>query len=197
MDTLVKIFQLPIAILNGFGFFVAGIWLLVIGEWRSVVAGIVISIVAPFFLGLAVLPSMIFGGPGIYFAKRNLTIGLYFFSFLSSIYIAVIITAWCGGVTFYFMQNVPSHAFWPMLIWSYGVATSPWTYMAQRDESIAAFLAAFFTQAAFVVMMISIALGTDLAVAAQIFALVMAVEVFFHVRLIAQAQRMGLLQAEL
>jgi hypothetical protein len=156
MDTLVKIFQLPITILNGFGFFGAGIWLLVIGEWRSVVAGIVISILAPLLLGLAVMPSIIFGGPGIYFAKRGMTIGLYFFSFLSSVYIATIITAWCSGVTFYFMQGAPSRAFWPMLIWSYGVATSPWTYMAQREQSIPSFLAAFFTQAAFIVMMVDL-----------------------------------------
>jgi hypothetical protein len=197
VPTLVSIFQLPIMILNVFGFIGSAIWLLIIGEWRSVVAGIFISIAAPFFLGLAALPSAILGGPGIYFAKRGIAIGVYFFSLLASIYIAALITAWCGGVTFYFLSHVTSHAFWPMLIWSYGVATTPWTYMAQRDGAAASMLAAFFTQVAFIVMMLSIALGASLESSAQIFSVVMMIEVFFYMRLLAEVQRSGLLQFDL
>jgi hypothetical protein len=197
VTALFSIFQLPIMILNVFGFIGSAVWLLVIGEWRSVVAGIFISMPAPFFLGLAALPSAIFGGPGIYFAKRGISIGVYFFSFLASIYIAALITAWCGGITFYFTNHASSRAFWPMLIWSYGVATSPWTYMAQKDESVASMLAAFFAQVAFIVMMLSIALGADLETSAQIFGVVMMIEVFFHMRLLAEMQRSGLLQIDL
>jgi hypothetical protein len=178
-------------VLNLFGFVGSAIWLLIIGEWRSVVAGLFITIAAPFFLGLAILPSLALTGPSVYFAKRGITIGVYFFSFLASIYIAALITAWCGGITFYFLSNVPSHGFWPMLIWSYGVATSPWTYMAQKDDSIGSMLAAFFAQVAFIVMMLSMAFGANLEVGAQVFGVVMAVEVLFHMRLLAEMQRSG------
>jgi hypothetical protein len=197
MGALVAIFQLPIVVLNGLGFIVSGIWLLVIGQWSSVVGGILTALLAPFLLGLAMLPNVPLALAGVYFGKRGLTIALYFFCFLSAVYIAVMITAWCGGVTFNFLRNVPANAFWPMLIWSYGVATSPWTYMAQKDQSEGSFLAAFFTQAAFIVMMVSLALGADLATGAQVFALVMAVEVFFYMRLLAEARRAGMLQADL
>jgi hypothetical protein len=178
-------------VLNLFGFVGSAIWLLIIGEWRSVVAGLFITIAAPFFLGLAMLPSLALTGPSVYFAKRSITIGVYFFSFLASIYIAALITAWCGGITFYFLSNVPSHGFWPMLIWSYGVATSPWTYMAQKDNSIGSMLAAFFAQVAFIVMMLSMAFGANLEIGAQVFGVVMAVEVLFHMRLLAEMQRSG------
>jgi hypothetical protein len=193
MELLVKIFQLPIMLLNFFGFIVAIIWLLVIGQWGSVVAGVFTIFIASFVLGLALLPGMIISAPGIYFANRRITIGIYFFGFLAGVYTYAVITAWCGGVTFYFLRNAPSHAFWPLLIWSYGVATSPWTYMAQREQSIAAFLAAFFAQVGFIMMMI---FGVDLVDSLQIFALVMVVGVFFHMRVLAEAQRAGLLQTD-
>lgn len=197
MQTLFAIFQLPIVILNFFGFVISGVWLLVIGQWGSVVAGLFISMFAPFGLGLTLLPGALIGGPGIYFANRGLTIGVYFFGFLSSVYTYVLITVWCGGLTYYFMRDAPSHAFWPMLIWSYGVATSPWSYMAQKDQAIPSFLAAFFAQVAYIIMMACVAFGVDLADGIQVFALVMMVGVFFHMRFLAEAQRMGSLDTDL
>jgi hypothetical protein len=194
MGTLVAIFQIPIVILNIFGFIGAAIWLLVIGQWTSVIAGIAISIAAPFFLGLALLPTMILAVPSVRFAERGFTIGLYFFTFLSSVYVALLITGWSGAITFYFLKDAPSYAFWPLLIWSYGVATSPWTYMAQRDDGVASVMAAFFAQAAYVVMMIAIIFGADLTSAAQIFSLVMMIEVVCHMRLLAEMKRAGAMQ---
>jgi hypothetical protein len=193
MQTIVAVFQLPILILNSLGFIVSGLWLLILGEWRSVLAGLVISFAASFFLGLALLPTAALLAPSAFFAKRGITIALYFFCFLSSIYTVALITAWCGAVTLYFLNEATRQAFWPLLIWSYGVATSPWTYMAQRDSGGASIMAAFFTQVAFIVMMVGIALGADLKSATQIFAAVMVVAVVFQMRLVAEVQRAGLL----
>jgi len=191
MGILITIFQLPIIILNFFGFIIAGIWLLVIGQWSSVIAGILTVIAASFLLSIALLPGMIIGAPGVYFANRRVTIGVYFFGFLASVYTYAVITVWCGGVTIYFLRDAPSHAFWPLLVWSYGIATSPWTYMAQKEQSVTAFLAAFFTQAAFIVMMVCVALGLDLLSAMQVFVLVIAAGVIFHMRVLAEAHRSG------
>lgn len=197
VQTLGKLFQLPIMFLNGFGVIGAVIWLLVIGEWRWVLAGIGTMIFAPFLLGLAMLPSVALGAPAIFFARRRITIGVYFFSFLSSIYIYGLISAWCGGVTLYFMRETNPHNYWPLLVWSYCVATSPWTYMAQKDdESIASFVAAFFAQVAFIVMMVVVAFGAELSAGVQVFTLVMMVGIFFHMRLLAEVNRMGLLHAD-
>jgi hypothetical protein len=151
-------------ILNVCGFIGSGIWLLVIGQWRSVVAGILVCVIAKFVISLALLPSVALGAPGIYFAKRRITIGVYFFGLLSSIYTYVLITAWCAGVTFYFLTDAPAGAFWPLLIWAYGVATAPWT------------------------------LGLSLSAAAEVFAVVMAIGVTTHMRMLAEAKRAGLLE---
>jgi len=197
VKALIAIFQLPIMLLNVFGTIGAVIWLLVIGEWRWVVAGILTMMFAPFMLGLAILPSIALGAPGIYFVKRRITILLYFFSLLSSIYIYGLISAWSGGVAYYFMRDAHGQSFWPFLVWSYCVATVPWTYMAQREsDSIASTLAAFFAQVAFIVLMIVVAFSGDLAAGVQVFSLVMLVGIFFHMRLLAEANRMGLLHAD-
>lgn len=189
MKTLIAVFQLPIVLLNSLGFIISAIWLLVIGQWGSVVAGIVIAMVAPTLLAFAVLPGVLLAGPAVYFGNKGLTIGVYFFGFLASIFIYVLITTWCGGVTFYFLRDIPSNAFWPALIWSYGVATSPWSYMAQRDQSPTAFLAAFFAQIGFVVAISFVALGGAIHDGFQVFSLVMMVGVVFHMRLLAEAYR--------
>jgi len=126
VQTFVTVFQLPIMFLNMFGTIDAVIWLLVVGEWRWVIAGILTIIFAPFLLGLVLLPGLALSAPAVFCAKRRIMIGVYFFSFLSSIYNYGVIAAWCGGVTYYFMREVNSHSFWPLLIWSYCVATSPW-----------------------------------------------------------------------
>jgi hypothetical protein len=140
------------------------------------------------------MPGLALGAPGIYFAKRRVTIGVYLFGLLSNIYIYILITAWCGAVTFYFLHEASAGAFWPLLIWAYGVATAPWTYMAQKDQSPAAFVAVFYMQVAYIVMMATIALGVSIHGAINIFGIVMAVGVITQMRLLAEANRLGLLQ---
>jgi hypothetical protein len=195
MGALFAVFQLPIMLLNAFGVIVSGAWLLAIGEWRPVIIGVITAIFAPMLLRLALLPGTLFAASGAYFAQKGVTIGIYFIGLLSSIYIYVLIAAWCGGIIFYFMQNPAPGAFWPLLIWSYGIATSPWSYLAQR-EGVAALLAAFFAQAGFIVLMVAVALGADLNDAFQVFALVLIVGVFFHMRTLAQAYRAGLFETK-
>lgn len=189
MEVLLNIFQLPIIVLNVFGFLVSIVWLLVVGQWTAVLSGLVIVMCATFVLGFALLPTMLIAAPGIYFAKRKVTIGVYLFGFLASVYVYAIVAAWCSSVTFYYLGSAPRHAFWPLLLWSYGIATSPWTYMAQKDPAPNSVLVGFFAQVAYIVMMVSIVLGADLASATQIFMLVTAVGVFFHMRLLAEMQR--------
>ena len=195
MGVLIRIFQLPIVFLNVFGLVGAFIWLLVIGEWKAVLIGVALMISAPFFLGLALLPTLLLAMPLEFFARRGFSIGVYLFSFLTGVYVCALITAWSAGVTFNFLHSTTGKVFWPMLIWSYCVVTSPWTYMAQKDGSDASVLTAFFIQAAFIVMMIALAFGADLKAGSQIFTLVMIVGIFFHMRFVAEVIRAGILRA--
>jgi hypothetical protein len=193
MSALLAIFQIPIFLLNFFGFIGSAVWLLLIGEWRSVVIGVIISMVAPTLLGLALFPGIALAAPATYFAKKGLTIGVYGAGLLASMYTYALIGAWCGTITYYYLDDAAAKAFWPLLIWSYGVATAPWSYLAQRDQAVPSLLAAFFAQAGFIVVMAAVALGVSLNGAFQLFSLVMIVGIIFHMRILAEARREGLL----
>lgn len=187
-------FQLPIVFLNIFGSLGAFIWLLVIGEWRAVVAGIVIAVVSPFLLGLVLLLGAVIGMPAISFARRGATVGLYFFSFLASAYTYSVMVGWCIGVAHYFLDSAGSRNYWPLAIWSYSVATAPWTYMAQQDRgAIASIMAAFFVQAAYVVMLFCLAVGLDVGAASQAFIVVMIIGVVAHMKMLAELNQAGVL----
>jgi hypothetical protein len=197
MGLLFNIFQVPILILNFFGFFVSGIWLLVIGQWRMVVAGFLSIVVANFAIGIALLPGAILAGPAVYMAKKRITIGLYFFGFLSAIYTYTVITAWCGAVTFTLLRDAPSGALWPLLIWAYGITTAPWTLMARREGSITALLAGLMVQVAYIVMMGAIALfGVDLVGGMNAFTGVIAIGVILHMRMLVDMRRAGMLEMD-
>jgi hypothetical protein len=58
------------------------------------------------------------------------------------------------------------------------------------------FLAAFFTQVGFIIIMVVVALGVRLNDALQFFALAMIAGIFFHMRFLAEARREGLLQGD-
>jgi hypothetical protein len=183
-------------ILNSIGFLGSLVWLLIVGQWKAVGLGLLITVFAPFLLGFAVLPGMIFAAPGAYFANRKNTIGTYFFGFLSALYIFFVIGVWCSGIAYYFLHDAPRNAFWPLLLWSYGVATSPWTYMAQKENSIPAIISAFCAQAAFIVMMTCVLFGMNLIDAFQVLFLVLAIGVLFQMKILSEARKAEMLYSD-
>ena len=186
---IVTIFQRPIMLLNIFGVMGSAIWLLVIGKWASVVNGIIASMIGHFLLFFLLPLGFLFAAPMAWALRRGIAIGVYFFGFLLSVYTYFVISVWCRGVIINSMEGVSAGAFWPMLIWSYGVATSPLTYMAWKDNGIAAHMAAFFMQAAYIVMMVAMAFGADLTTGAQAFYLVVIVGIFFHMQIFVEMRR--------
>lgn len=69
MRKLFEMLSLPFVILNLFGVIVAGIWLAILGDWRSIGYGIAIMIVSTFLLSIVLWFAIIFIGPAIYFEK--------------------------------------------------------------------------------------------------------------------------------
>jgi hypothetical protein len=65
----------------------------------------------------------------------------------------MVITIWCVSVFGLFISRATHSTGWPLLIWSFGVAVGPWTYMAQREpDNEFAGMTAFFAQIAYLVM---------------------------------------------
>ncbi len=158
LGKLMNLLSLPLTVLNLFGGVVSGIWLAILRDWRLLLLGVVSFFVSSMFLGLITAPSLLFSAPGIYLLKKGSFAGSVFFAILSNLYVVAIITVWCAAVLFVFASNSSSVNLIPRLIWSYGVATGPWIYMASKDSSdggvSSSMIAVFFAELGYFVVMI-------------------------------------------
>jgi hypothetical protein len=134
ITTLISTLMLPIIILNLLGGIIAGIWLAILGEWRAIGIGIASIFVSHFALSFALMLSMPLMFPVAYFIEKRNKIGIFFFGFLNLAYTMGLITFWCVGVLYFFASMATSQSIIPMLVWSYGIALSPWIFLAQKDE---------------------------------------------------------------
>jgi hypothetical protein len=155
---IVAVISLLLGALNFFGSIVAVVWLLILGEWRIVLGSIAVLVIAPLALGLLLLPGMLFGAPALSLAERRHTGLAVPFTFLTITWTHVVISAWALAVFLVASAHLTQANFWPLLLWSYGVAVGPWSYMAAKEQTSAegglgSGITLFFTQLAYVVML--------------------------------------------
>jgi hypothetical protein len=121
----------PIQIINIFGGVVSFIWLAVLGDWSPLLYGIVLSVVATqFLLTLLGLPALGLGLIAAALLDKGWRVSAVPFLFLGKLYTCALMAAWCIVVYAFFLKDSTDQTNLPLLIWSYGVATGPWTYMA-------------------------------------------------------------------
>ena len=194
--SLIKIFSVPIIIVNMLGTIVAGIWLAILGEWGLLAQGGIALIVSPWLLAILLLPNMGLSAISAKLFKKNgihKIVGLVV-AFLGSIYVSVIIIVWCLTSLNHFLTQATHSSFIPLLIWSYDVATGPWAYFAAKEgpESFASSNSAFFTQLGYIAVVIAIYFfQINLYDALIIMCITMALEIF-----ISFTAAIKLLQAE-
>jgi hypothetical protein len=176
---------LPILILNAFGGIVSGIWLVVLGQWWAIGYGIS-ALFAPYFLGLIMMVGLVFAAPGAaLFAKGRRYLALPFL-LLNSLFICAVITIWCVFVFDLFISGANPSNVWPLLIWSFGVAVGPWTYMAQQEaDNEFTGMTAFFAEVAYLVMVLTYVfeVTTTPAQSAAVFGVIMMIGSLFETHL--------------
>src|SRR5947209_7275419 len=134
MDLLTRIFWLPVALLYPISWVLAGAWLAAAGQWWPVGAGIGIAIFGYIPVMVLLHGLIIFRKSGVYLLKKGIVVGVYSLGLIETVYFYGLITGWCGAITLWFVQESSSDSFWPLLIWAYGVATSPWTAITHEDH---------------------------------------------------------------
>lgn len=168
-------------VLNSLGGIVSGIWLAVLGEWWAIGLGILNVLFSTFIISIALIPSIPLAAGALTFGRRS-KVALFAFGLLSSLYVVAVMTAWCVGVLYVFASQADSSSWIPLLLWSYGIATGPWSYMAAKEAqggggegSIAA---AFFAQVAYLAMVVvGVVAGASMITLTKIFVGVMLVNV--------------------
>lgn len=157
---IINILAVPIALINLLGGIISGIWLAIIGEWSAIGYGILALFISGFGLAIAFIPSTLLSVPGVYFAEKGHKIPLYIFSFISNLYIIAVLSIWCGAVLFFFAQRAHTNSIIPLMIWSYGVATGPLIWMAQKEQQegdgIGSLIATFFAQIGYIAMILMV-----------------------------------------
>jgi len=131
-----------VGVLVGWTWIPGGIWLVFIGEWRLIVAGVFVMLVAPIAFGLALaIPGLLFAVPGIAALGRdNRALG-YPLLFLGSLCDQALLMGW-AFVTLRFVASRSGENLLPALLWSPLLALGPWVFMSEKggDEAVASWL---------------------------------------------------------
>lgn len=155
---------LVLGLLNLIGGIVAGVWLMVIGEWNLFLVGIAILFVGALAASMLLAPGMLLAGASIAaFDKGKAVVG-WPLLILSSAWTYAVVIAWGVGAFLWFGNKVDADNAVPVWLWSYGAATGVWAFMASKEpEGSAAPVTAFAAQLGYIVLSVCvIALDWDL-----------------------------------
>lgn len=155
---LLNALSIPLALINLLGGIVSGIWLAVLGEWGSIGWGFVFLFGGAIAISLAMLPGLLVMAPVAYFHDKGPKAAFYLFGFLGSLYTIAVITAWCCVVLVFFNKRADSSSLIPLLIWSYGAATAPLSYMAQKEQNEYSAISTFFAQLGYLIVIATLML---------------------------------------
>lgn len=148
---------LVLGLLNLIGGIVAGVWLMVIGEWNLFLVGIAILFVGAFAASMLLAPGMLLAGASIAaFDKGKAVVG-WPLLILSSAWTYAVVIAWGVGAFLWFGNKVDADNAVPVWLWSYGAATGVWAFMASKEpEGSAAPVTAFAAQVGYIVLSVCV-----------------------------------------
>jgi hypothetical protein len=147
----------PIKLLNLFGTVASGLWLAILGVWWAIGYGVALLLVSIFGLSIALMPGVALGVPARYFLSRGQNAAAYPFAFLSTMYTYAVMTVWSVWVLNLFVQHATPGSLFPLVVWSYGSATGPWTYFASKErDNYASGIAAVAAQVGYLLIMLMV-----------------------------------------
>lgn len=143
--TIISLISIPVMFLNFGGGIVGGIWLAVLGKWGLIGIGLASMFISSIGLALALTPGMLFMMPGAVALERGRYVLGILCLMVGNLWTYAVMTVWCVGCFYFVIENYyTGGSLWPYLLWAYGMATGPWTYMATREETVSASTIAAF-----------------------------------------------------
>jgi len=144
-------------VVNLLGGLIAGIWLAVLGEWRTIFLGFAFSFAMPWAWMIASLPTMALAG--MMMGKADLAPDAsppLTLIVPGALYTNSLICAWVLLCFWFFTNRIDDNSSVPFLLWAYSTAMSPLAYMAskERDGNWAESLGIIGAIATFVVLLI-------------------------------------------
>jgi len=167
----------PMIVLNSVGSIISGVWLLFLGEWWALIQGIIFILLSSFTVSILLLPNIGIAALATLFYKRGEQfLGMFFLS-ASLLYTLLLITFWSTWILNMFIVEATPSSLIPLLIWSYGVALAPWSWLASKDQGEGgnefSVMTTFSTQLAYIIAIIAIIAGTSIVATVPIFLLIL------------------------
>ncbi len=134
IQAILGLISIPVMLLN-FGWIVGGIWLVILGEWGLLGLGLASMFISSFGLGFVLMPGFLLALPGTLALDRGEHVIGGLCVLASNLWTLVVITVWCVGCFYVVLRYYNAGSIWPYLLWAYGMATGPWSYMAARGGS--------------------------------------------------------------
>lgn len=123
-----------LALSSLFAGFISGIWLIGLGDWVAIGAGLAAGILMPFAYALVVRPLTGLTSLARRLSERGRKRGLYVLLFLSALYSNLVAASWVYCLFAICVAHIRPETAVPLLLWWYAVAMGPLAYLA-REES--------------------------------------------------------------
>jgi hypothetical protein len=133
VEALLAVISVPLLLLNLLSGIVAGIWLILLGDWRIVVGGFIYAFAGVFLISLAIAPGLIFAAPAAMAAQKGRSVLALVLGLPSLLWTYLPLFGSC----FLFMKyaaQTHDGSILPYLLWAYSTALAPWSYMAQKEQ---------------------------------------------------------------
>jgi hypothetical protein len=132
INAILGLISIPIMLLNFGGGIVGGIWLATLGKWGLLGLGVASMLLSSSGLSLVLTPGLLFAVPGGLALDRGKYVVGFLCLALSNLWVYIVMIVWSVGCFKVVLGYYDSGSIWPYLLWAYGMATGPWTYMAVR-----------------------------------------------------------------
>lgn len=193
--SILVLIGIPIMVMNWLGGIVSGAWLAFLGEWKAIALGILSHYCAKFIISFALMPSLLFALPVVkVIEKGKIGMGMIL-GMPDGLYTVGVMIAWCYVVFRIFDGMADESSRVPMLIWSYGVAKSPWDFMALKESQGGdgfepSVMYTFFISIGYLLMIImTLVFGAELGTAILGLCVVMAVSLIVQLVVMTASSR--------
>jgi len=174
--------SIPIIFLNFFGGIIAAIWLLFLGQWELVLVAFIFTMIVPYAYLIVVLIQMPLIALLSYAQNKNKKILALTAGFINILIAHIVILVYVffvldKAILISASRNLSITA---LLLLGYGVATSPFSYMASKEDAdaTASFLAVFVSQISYITFAIAYLFNYPAIAIPLILLIVFSIEVF-------------------
>jgi len=157
---LIRALSGPLAILSFLSSTVAPIWLLIVGEWRTVLIGILVFIMGCLGLKLAGIPAGLIDAPMLVFAARRRWSVACVLSLPGILYLNALVVIWCALAFHFVAGNAVAHGtashFVPAMAWSFGIAMGALSVIVFKESTVPNGVALLFAELGYVFVILQV-----------------------------------------